>query len=466
MNYKFFAPILAVMIFSSVLPMSVYAQTSTGNSDAAGQALEQCIQQFQGTGNIYCTNFYTANVAKSGTLNQYFLQGALANSIIVNENTKVTLSGLKSTTPDVGKTLSYQWGQTSGDTVTFSPSSNVPVISFIAPSVPANQVKSLTLSLTVDDGYGLKDTTTFNIIVLHVNHPPVVKVNPDQVVDEGTQVSLTGTATDQDNDPLTLSWGQYSGSSVQLSSIDTTSTSFVAPSVSPGQTAILLFVFSADDGHGGKASAMSQVTVKSIHQDPTVTCQDASVNSNSLVRLPLSVANPSGDTISYYWRQVSGQPVQLSSNTDMTPSFVAPTPNGPSGKLQFTLDVTDNLVDIPSCSVTVNINNMPTPGQPPVANAGTDQTVDPNSRVVLDGTASTGVNLKYQWEQISGAPVTLILSGTAQPAFYSPIVDYNQQKVVEFKLTVTNEYGSDSSTVKVTVVREGNPPSAAINVVP
>ena len=455
------------MIFSSVLPMSVYAQTSAGNiNDVAGQYLEQCIQQFQGSDRGYCTNFYTANVAKSGTLNQYFLQGASANTIVVNENTKVTLSGLKSTTPDQGKTLTYQWGQTLGDPVTFSPSSNVPIISFIAPPVPVNQVKSLTLSLTVNDGYGLKDSTTFNVIVLHVNHPPVVQVNPDQVVDEGAQVSLTGTATDQDNDPLTLAWGQYSGQSVQLSSTDTAGTSFVAPAVPPGQTVILMFVFSADDGHGGKASAMTQVTVKSTHQDPTVTCQDASVNSNSLVRLPISVANPSGDSISYYWRQVSGQPVQLSSNTDMSPSFVAPTPNGPSGSLQFTLDVTDNLVDIPSCSVTVNVNNIPTPGQPPVANAGPDQTVDPNSRVVLDGTASTGVDLKYKWEQISGDKVTLILSGSAQPAFYSPVVDYGQQKVVEFKLTVTNEYGSDSSTVKVTVVREGNPPTAVINVVP
>ena len=465
MNYKFFAPILAVMIFSSVLPMSAYAQTSQGSNDA-GKFLQQCIDQFQGSDRIYCANFYTSDVAKSGTLNQYFLQGALANSIVVYENTKVTLSGLKSTDPDVGQKLSYQWSEVYGDKVTFSPSSNAPVISFISPPVPANEVKSLKLSLTVDDGYGGKDTTVFNVIVLHVNHPPVVTVNPDQVVDEGTPVSLKGTATDPDNDPLTLAWGQYSGSSVQLSSNNNTDTSFIAPSVTPGNTAVLLFVFTADDGHGGKASAMTKVTVKSTHQDPTVTCQDAAVNSNSLVRLPVSVANPSGDAISYYWRQVSGAPVKLSSNTDMSPSFVAPTPNGPSGTLQFTLDVTDNLVDIPSCSVTVKINNMPLPGQPPVADAGPEQTVSPNSRVVLDGSASTGVDIKYKWEQISGDPVTLILSGSANPVFYSPSVDYTQTKVLEFKLTVSNQFGQDTSTVKITVTLGNNPPTARINVVP
>jgi hypothetical protein len=466
LNYKFFAPIIVIMIFSSVLPLSAYAQTSQGNNDDGGKFLQQCITQFQGSDHVYCAKFYTTNIAKSGTLNQYFLQGSLPNSIVVYENTKVTLSGLKSTDPDPGQKLSYQWIQLFGDKVTFSPTSTAPVISFISPPVPANEIKTLKLSLTVDDGYGGKDTTTFNVIVLHVNHPPVVKVNPDQVVDEGTQVSLKCTATDADNDPITLSWGQYSGPSVQLSSNTNSVTTFTSPSVAPGKTLSMLLVCTADDGHGGKAAAMTKVSVKSTHQDPTLTCQDASVNANSLVRLPVSVANPSGDVISYYWRQVSGQPVKLSSNTAMSPSFVAPIPNGQSSTLQFTLDATDNLVDIPSCSVTVKVNNLPVTGQPPVANAGPDQTVSPNSRVVLDGSASTGVGIKYKWEQIGGDPVTLILSGTAHPAFYSPSVGYTQQKVVEFKLTVSNQYGKDSSTVKIMITLGNQPPTSRINVVP
>jgi hypothetical protein len=84
----------------------------------------------------------------------------------------------------------------------------------------------------------------------------------------------------------------------------------------------------------------------------------------------------------------------------------------------------------------------------------------------LDGSASTGDNITYKWEQTSGDPVTLILRGTAHPAFYSPSVDYGQQKVLGFKLTVSNQYGSSSSTVKVTVIQDQNPPTARINVVP
>ena len=96
------------------------------------------------------------------------------------------------------------------------------------------------LSLTVNDGYGGNDTSVFTVIVLHVNNPPVVQVNADQVVNEGDQVSLQCTATDPDNDPLTLAWGQYSGPSTLLSSTDTTDSSFIAPAVTPGGTAVIV----------------------------------------------------------------------------------------------------------------------------------------------------------------------------------------------------------------------------------
>ena len=228
----------------------------------------------------------------------------------------------------------------------------------------------------------------------------------------------------------------------------------------------MLFVCTADDGHGGKAAAMTKVTVKSTHQDPTVSCQDASVYSNSIARFPVSVANPSGDPLSYYWRQISGTPVKLSSNNAMSPSFVAPVLDGQGSTLQFRLDVSDPLVDIPSCAVTIKVNQMALPGQAPKADAGPDQTVSPDDRVVLDGSASTGDKLQYKWEQIGGDPMTLMWSKTANPVFYSPSVDYNQDKVVEFKLTVSNQYGEDSDTVKITISLGNLPPTSRINVVP
>jgi len=458
LDYKFFVPVLAVMIISALPAMSANAQQTSSSISSGIQSLEDCVQKFQGSDHIYCDSSFSLNVAKSG---QQFSKYRYSSSdtIIVNEKTMVTLSGLRSTDPDSDK-LAYTWSQISGDKVSFS--STDPVISFIAPPVPPNEVKSLTIGLTVDDGHGGVSNAKYNVIVLHVNHPPIVKVNDDMIVDEGTPVTLTGSATDPDNDPLTYAWGQYSGPEVELSSYGDTSVSFTAPAVDPGSSKALLFIFTADDGHGGKAAAMVKVTVKSTHISPTVSCSDISVLANTPVTLYATVSNPSGDVLLYHWKQISGIPVKLSSRDDLTPTFVSPIPNGVNGQLVFELTIGDDLVSLPACDVVVNVNTIEATGVPPVADAGSDQTVDELTKVSLDGSASKGVHLKYSWEQVSGDKVTLLFSETAQPAIFAPPVPIGETKELVFKLTVTNEYGQDSATVKITVVHTNNNPTAVI----
>jgi len=90
---------------------------------------------------------------------------------------------------------------------------------------------------------------------------------------------------------------------------------------------------------------------------------------------------------------------------------------------------------------------------PPIANAGTDQTVSEGSLVTLDGSASTdnfgGIDT-YNWQQISGQTVTLNGSTTATPTFTAPTqVD---GIVLTFELGVTNLLGSFAKDqVSVTV---------------
>ena len=470
LDYKFLVMMLAVMMFAAVLSaIPAHAQSTPANSDAV-KLLQDCIQNFQGADHIWCDNYYTSNVyqssavSKSALASSYYRYGGV-NSIVVNENTKVTLSGLRSSDPDQDS-LTYAWSQVSGDPISFSPSASAGVISFKAPPVPPHEVRTVVLSLTVDDGHSAKDTTTFNVIVLHVNHPPVVKVGPDQVVDEGTQVTLTGSATDADNDPITYTWGQYSGPEVELSSTSDTTTSFVSPSITPGSTKPMLFILTADDGHGGRASALVKVTVKSSHVTPTVTCSDISVNENTLVRLSAAVSNPSNDDLSFYWRQISGQPVKLTGADSLNPTFMAPTIASPSASLRFQLDVSDPIIDIPSCQVDVRINQVQATGQAPVADAGPDQDVMQQTLVTLDGSASTGDNIVYSWTQSGGDPVTLLFKNTVHPAFFAPSVPIGESKTYEFKLTVSNAFGQSSDTVQITVHHDNNAPTARIIPVP
>ena len=92
--------------------------------------------------------------------------------------------------------------------------------------------------------------------------------------------------------------------------------------------------------------------------------------------------------------------------------------------------------------------------QPPVANAGVDQTVVQRSSVFLNGSASydpDGLIAKALWRQISGTPVTLVNSGQLTASFTAPRVTANSIILV-FELTVTDDDGvtaSDQVTIMV-----------------
>ena len=67
--------------------------------------------------------------------------------------------------------------------------------------------------------------------------------------------------------------------------------------------------------------------------------------------------------------------------------------------------------------VTVTINT------PPVADAGSDQTVSPGTTVTLDGSGSSdadGDTLTYAWMQTAGTAVTLSSATAVSPTFTSP----------------------------------------------
>jgi hypothetical protein len=94
------------------------------------------------------------------------------------------------------------------------------------------------------------------------------------------------------------------------------------------------------------------------------------------------------------------------------------------------------------------------PPQPPVANAGPDQTVNEGEKVTLDGTGSTDpddVIVSYLWEQLDGPEVTLTGANTFLASFTAPNVGPSV-KVLTFQLTVTDSGGlQGTDTCKVSV---------------
>jgi K319-like protein len=463
LDYKFSITLLSLLVIFSVTMPSLMVHAQTAPSTGVDRSIDTCVNQYD-SGQLTADCYYIQQMAYLGLHYDRFMltKGNVipADTLIVTEQTNISLSGLRSTDPDQDK-LSYAWTQTAGDMVKLS-STTDPIISFTAPAVNAGQVKLLRLGLSVNDEHGAIDQTSINIIVIHLNRPPIVTVNTPLTVNEGTQVTLSGSATDPDNDQLSYAWGQSSGPHVKLASYYDTTTTFTAPIIYPDTNKVLLFMLTADDGQGGKSSATVTVNVVSTRHAPTVVCQDMTVSEKSQVTLSSTVTNPDNNVLSYAWKQISGQPVVLSSTTDANPTFTAPSYNAAGNELKFQVDVDDGISDVQSCQMTVTVNPLPIQISPPVANAGPDQTVTEGIQVTLDGSASTGKHLTYSWKQTGGDPVALLFDSTAHPVFFAPNVDVGQTKVFEFTLTVSNENGQSTDSVKITVVNPNLGPTAVI----
>jgi hypothetical protein len=92
--------------------------------------------------------------------------------------------------------------------------------------------------------------------------------------------------------------------------------------------------------------------------------------------------------------------------------------------------------------------------EPPIANAGPDQSVRMGAIVTLDGTESfdrEGEPLAYLWTQTSGPEVTLNDPTSVRPNFTSP--DVRDNTTLNFSLEVNNgRRGSDADMVSIIVM--------------
>jgi hypothetical protein len=228
----------------------------------------------------------------------------------------------------------------------------------LAPLVPRDGA-TLTFQLVISDGQLSGAPDFVNVTVTNVNHAPSADAGPDQVVKEGSPVTLDGSASfDPDGESLSYVWTQTGGPLVALTGGTTTQPSFTAPAVGPAGT-ILTFALTVSDGLASATDAVD-VRVENVNHPPTANAgPDQTRNEGVSVMLDGSASSdPDADPLTYGWTQSSGPTITLSGSASATPTFVAPPVKAGGATLVFRLLVSDGLGGSATDDVSVFVQNV------------------------------------------------------------------------------------------------------------
>jgi hypothetical protein len=348
-----------------------------------------------------------------------------------------TLDGRASTDPD-NDVLTYDWKQVTATGTT-----------------PVGATATLNLSrtagvhtfrLTVSDGRGGSSTDEVVITINpETNRPPNARAGSDQTVRAESSglaaIRLNGSSsTDPDGDVLRFEWtedGEVVGTTAILD---------LERAAGPHR-----FVLKVTDLYEATSTDEVDITVvpnglpvanagadqtKSLLHDGS-----AATNTASFTLDGRASTDPDNDTLTYDWKQVTAAgttPVGGTATLNLSRT---------AGVHTFRLTVSDGRGGSSTDEVVITIN--PEPNQPPIAKAGSDQTM----RAGTSGTASVSLNgggssdpdgdkLIYEWKQgskIVGSAAKLNLS--------------LKSGTYVFTLKVTDPYGSSSSdSVLVSIV--------------
>jgi Putative Ig domain/Fibronectin type III domain len=162
------------------------------------------------------------------------------NSITINRNPLLSAIGDKSVAENGQLTFAVSAVDSDADQLTLS-ASNVPAGAGFDPASGIftwtpdyTQSGQHPVTFTVDDGYGGFDSEQITISVTNDNQPPVLGSISDITVQVGDTVQLAATATDPDNDDVTIAYSGWMTTDTRVTTEDDAGVHTVTVTASDG----------------------------------------------------------------------------------------------------------------------------------------------------------------------------------------------------------------------------------------
>ena len=377
----------------------------------------------------------------------------------VNEGTTVTLVGSGNDPDGNNADLNYFWMQTGGPDVTLSDDTAAQP-TFTVPDIPpsASAPTMFIFSLRVRDvAYPAtdEDTATARIFIRPLFQTTITNQtysagNPITNLTLPTALTVTGVTNNYtlSSVPNGLS---FSASNRRLSG-------------TPSQVGTFNLTYTAT-GSGGTDTLSFSIEVTNTPATGAPTITGDLIEDQKLTADPSGIMDangPASPNFSYQWNRRNGTTdTPISGATTSTYTLTA-------ADIGEQITVTASFTDggnTPESRISDPTAAVIPANRPPVASAGSNQTVDEGATVTLDGSGTTdpdiatGDMLTYAWTQPGGTPVTLNDRSAISPTFTAPIRQTADDGEFEFSLTVTDSE-NETSTATVTISVTNLPPVA------
>ena len=404
----------------------------------------------------------------------------VANAVIKGGHTTVGSGGTvmldgSGSTKDRRRTIaSYAWTGETPEVTADLTKANEAEATFAAETLVAGAPDvTHTFTLTVTDNTGASDTDTVMITVTAPFANPVANAGADRTVAfDGNPVTLDGSASTMDRRrSLDYAWTWTSGSDGSVSLVDRTSAqpSFTPATLEPGAADVThTFTLTVTDSAGASDTDTVTITVTAPFADPVanavITGGHTSVASGGTVMLDGSDSTKDRrrTITSYAWAGETPEVTADLTNADMdVATFRAETltAGAPDVTHTFTLTVTDSAgaSDTDTVTITVTSNAIPV-----ATVTGGNQIVASEAAVTLTGSGTDSDSdddmLDYAWVRTGGtgnAAVALTGKDTKTLSFTADTLEAGARDVTHvFELVVTDDKGTESAPVEVTITIE------------